>query len=372
MLTGSALYAAAVTAPGAAWWEMLLPATWGAWMGWTTPITRSAGVIAIPDAPTAEAAPAQREYTYPEALAAMWEAAPDLPPGTRLTGIRQFDPAAPDFDAVVVAEVGRAVPTFTPAGLAAAFDFPLGSVTVSPIPGSGPGRMALTATPTLRAAAAPRTFPQMWRAWVSDPGGVAPGMEMIDHRLEEDRLVGRIQAPEGKMIRLPQQEIARALGMKDAELCMVETDGLGDGLVSVYREHPLMDVREATVEDLTMDSLGRIRTGLRHDRRFAYLNLYDPTLGAMTDLIVGAPGAGKSVTLHTIMIGERISGVVSIAADAQNGMSLPEANGRVYHFGAGRAAVLATLAAAYELAQHREKISSANGWSGFAINDPWP
>ncbi|MFE3206312.1 hypothetical protein [Embleya sp. NPDC059237] len=371
VLTGAGLYAASVTAPGAAWWEWILPAAWGTVMGWMTPLTRSTDAIAIPDAPPAENVPAQRSYTYPEALAAMWEAAA-LAPGTRLVAIRQLAEDRPDFDAVIVAERGAAVPNLNPVALAAVFDLPTDAVSVTSIPGSGPGRMALTVAPTLGGAAGPSDLPGLWRSMVSDPGGAAPGMRLIDHKVEENRIVFRVQAEARKMIKLPQAEIARALGMTDAELCMVETNGLGDGLVSVYREHPLLDVREATVEDLTMDERGRIRTGLRHDGRPAHLALYDPVLGAMTDLIVGAPGAGKSVTLHTIMIGERISGVVSIAADAQNGMSLPEANHRIYHFGAGRAAVLATLVAAYELAQHREKVSSANGWSGFAINDPWP
>ncbi|MFI1386663.1 hypothetical protein [Embleya sp. NPDC020886] len=374
VLTGSALYAASAAAPGVAWWELLLPATWGALMGWTTPITRSADVIAIPDAadpsntPAVEAHPA---YTYPEALAAMWEAA-NLAPGTRLIGIRQFEPDRPDFDATIVAEAGRPVPNLTVTALAAVFDLPEGTVTVSTIPGSGPGRMALTVAPTLRGAVGPSDLPGLWRARVSDPGGAAPGMHLIDHRVDADRIVIRVRSDDSKLINLPQLPIARALGMDDPDLLMLETDRLGDAVVSIYREHPLMHVREATREDLTMDEEGRIRIGLRHDGRPAHVPLYDRTLGAITDLFVGAPGAGKSVSLNTILAGERISGVVSIVADAQDGMSLPEANGRTYHFGSGVAAVLATLEAAYEVARHRQRISAEHGWGGFELNDPWP
>jgi hypothetical protein len=370
VLTGAALYTASAATPGAPWWEILLPATWGALMGWTTPITRSANMIAIPDEPHGPAADAAPAYTYPEALAAMWEAA-TLAPGTRLTQVRQLQPDLPDFDAVVVAETGRAVPTLGATALAAVFDFPEGSVTVTSIPGSGPGRMALTAAPTLRGAAGPTDLPGLWRARVSDPGGAAPGMHLIDHRIEENRIAIRVQADDNKLVSLPQLPIARALGMTDTDLLMVETNRLGDGIVSIYREHPLMDVREATREDLTMDALGRIRIGLRHDGRFAYLPLFDPILGAITDLFVGAPGAGKSVSLLTVLAAERISGVVSIVADAQNGMSLPEAGGRTYHFGAGKAAVLATLVAANSVAEYREKVSAAAGWSGFEIGSPW-
>jgi hypothetical protein len=69
---------------------------------------------------------------------------------------------------------------------------------------------------------------------------------------------------------------------------------------------------------------------------------------------------------------ERISGVVSIVADAQDGMSLPEANGRVAHFGAGIAAFGATLAAVCALADYRQEVSARNGWGAFQIGDPWP
>jgi len=369
VITGAGLYAASAATPGAAWWEMLLPATWGALMGWTTPITRATDAVAVPDA-VADVVDAPRALSYTEALARMWETA-NLAPGTRLTGIRQLQSGRPDFDAVIVAEAGRAVPTLGATALAAVFDFPEGTVTATSVPGSGPGRMALTAAPTLRAAAGPGDLPGLWRAKVSDPGGAAPGMHMVDHRIEENRIAIKVGADDGKLINLPQLPIARALGMTDTDLLMVETDRLGAGLVSIYREHPLMNVREATREDLTMDSLGRIRIGLRHDGRPAYLPLFDPVLGAITDLFVGAMGAGKSVSLLTVLAAERVSGVVSIVADAQNGMSLPEAAGRVYHFGAGKAAVLATLAAANAVAEYREKISAANGWSGFELGSPW-
>ena len=120
-----------------------------------------------------------------------------------------------------------------------------------------------------------------------------------------------------------------------------------------------------------MDANGRIVLGLQHDGRPDRWNLYDPELGAVTDLIVGAPGSGKSVTLNTVLAAERISGVVSIVADAQNGMSLPEAKGRVYHFGAGIAAVGATLAAACAVGDYREQIAAANGWGACEMGRPW-
>jgi hypothetical protein len=349
-------------------------------MGWLAPITRSKGFTlelpAPPTAPQPAALPAGtgRPASYQEFLARQWETA-GTAPDTRLVNTTQYQADKPDFEAVIVARPGKAVPRLTGTALAAAFDFPDGTVTLTPIPGSGPGRMKLTATPTLTTAgdqSETAGLRGLWNTKVAAPGGAAPGMVLTDYRTEPNRIALRVTAPEGALIHLPQKQIARAFGMKNADLLMVETDGLGDGLVSIYQKHPLIDIREATVADLTMDADGRIQIGLRHDGRPARIPLYDPQMGAITDLLAGAPGAGKSVTLNTILAAERINGIVSVVADAQDGMSLPEADGRVYHFGKGIAATGATLAALNDLGRYREKVSAANGWGSFEIGNPWP
>jgi hypothetical protein len=381
VLTGAGLYAAAVFSPGTSWWELAAPAVWGALMSLWAPITRSAHLAVEapqqqnPSTPPLGLNPAltlPQPTTYNGFLAHLWQSAA-VAPGTQLTAITQYRPDRPDFEAVIVAERGKAVPKLTETALAAAFDFPAGTVTLKPIPHSGPGRMLLTATPTLAPHGHQNPDPMhcMWEEKVSCHGGAAPGMLLTSYRVEDNRIALRVEAPDGQLINLPQKQIARALGMKDASLLMVETDGLGDGIVSVYEKHPLMTVREATAVDLTMDAGGYIQIGLRHDGRPARIPLYDPQMGAVTDLFAGAPGAGKSVTLLTLLAAERISGVVSIVADAQDGMSLPEADGRVYHFGKGVAATAATLAAFNALGQYREKVSAANGWGSFEIGKPW-
>ncbi|WP_182667040.1 hypothetical protein, partial [Streptomyces calidiresistens] len=212
----------------------------------------------------------------------------------------------------------------------------------------------------------------LWDATLAAPGGPLAGMRLIAARAEPGRIAYRVQAADDELISLPHARIARSLGIRDRELVVCQHDGLADGMVSVYEEHPLLTVREATVADLTMDDQGRIALGVQHDGRPARIHLYKPALGATTDLFVGAPGAGKSVALNTLLIAERISGVVSLVADAQDGMSLPECDGRVAHFGKGIAATGATLAAAYAVAKYRQQVSSANGWGSFALNSPWP
>ncbi|MFF7335432.1 hypothetical protein [Streptomyces sp. NPDC008150] len=383
-LTGTGVYLTNTFHPGTTWWEYLLPAGWAITMAAITPLTHAANlhtlhptsdgdqaIPALQEAPTTAPA-ASVPTTYAEHRTHQWATA--RPTGTtQLTTVHQYQDNAPDFWGIVVAEAGETVPDLNPTTLAGIFDLPVGTVTLHLIDGSGPGRKLLQARPTLDTEAATQQDPihRLFTEKLARPGGGADGMHLTAHRTERNRIALRVTAPDAQMIRLNQKQIARSLGYKDHSLVMVETDGLGDGIVSIYKNHPLQDVREATVDDLTMRPDGTVQIGVRHDGRPARMPLYDPEMGAVTDLFVGAPGAGKSVALLTVLVAERLSGVVSIVADAQNGMSLPEADGRVYHFGKGIAATGATLAAFNELGAYREKISAANGWGSFEIGQPW-
>ncbi|WP_031183044.1 hypothetical protein, partial [Streptomyces seoulensis] len=320
---------------------------------------------------TPPALPAPR--TYEEYRAWEWVTARTTG-NTLLTNVTPYQDNAPDFWGIVVAPQGEAVPDLNPTTLAAVFDLPAGTVTLQPMDGSGPGRKVLIARPTLDTAAQAEQDPihRIWNEKITHPRGAAPGMLLTDYRIEDNRIALRTTAPDGHLIQLNQKMLARAFDIADATLLMVETDGLGEGLISIYKTHPLMNVREATIEDLTMQPDGTIALGQRPDGRTGRVPLYDPQMGAITDLYVGAPGAGKSVTLLHVIAGERISGIVSIAADAQDGMSLPEVDGRVYHFGKGIAATAATLAAANDLSKYREQVSAQNGWGSFDIGNPWP
>lgn len=374
-LSSAAIYLTNLLHPGTPWWEWADPAAWGALMAFTTPLTSS---LNLHDAtPAIEAAQPAAPATFAEHRMQQW-ADSDAGRDTQLADVRQYGDdhgrPLPDFDAIVVAQTGKAVPNATPTALAAAFDLPEGTVALHPIEGSGPGRKLLTARPTEHASiAASNSDPihQIWEQKIARNGGGAPGMLLTEYRKEPNRIALRVEAPEDQLIQLDQKLIARALNYKDSSLIMIETDGLGDGVVSVYKNHPLMTIREATVEDLTMHADGTIQNGLRPDGRAARIPLYDPTMGAITDLYVGAPGAGKSVALNHKLAAERISGIVSVVADAQDGMSIPEADGRVYHFGKGIAATGATLAAFKDLAKFRESVSAQNGWGSFEPGQPW-
>jgi len=379
-LTGAAAYLTNLLHTGTPWWEYATGPGWALAMALTTPITHSLNLHALaPAAPGADA-PALEQIpqptppaTYGEHRHQQWANA-RVTGTTVLTSVTQYQAAAPDFWGIVVAEAGEAVPDLNPTALAGIFDLPIGTVTLTLIEGSGPGRKLLQARPTLDQAAQAQQHPieRLWTEKLATPGGGAPGMTLAAYKTDANRIALRVTAPDDQMIQLNQKQIARAVGIKDLTLVMVETDGLGDGLISIYKEHPLLNVREATIEDLTMAPDGTIALGQQPDGRIGRIPLYDPQMGAITDLFVGAPGAGKSVTLLHVIAAERISGIVSIVADAQDGMSLPEVDGRVYHFGKGIAATAATIAAAVDLGKYREKISAANGWGSFEIGNPWP
>ncbi|MFD0509253.1 hypothetical protein ACFQ0G_53080 [Streptomyces chiangmaiensis] len=344
-------------------------------MAGLAPITRSRHLptdIAPAQTGTLDVQAAPRNFE--EWRAYQWAAARTTG-STRLTHVTRYQRDLPDFHGIVVAEFGEAVPDLNPTQLAAVFDCPVGAVWLEDVPNSGPGRKHLIAAPTWYARQTltdSDPMRRLWEAKISHPKGAAPGMLLTDYRVDENRIALRVTAPDGELIQLNQKRLARAFEVADATLLMVETDGLGEGLISIYKTHPLMNVREATIEDLTMQPDGTIALGQQPDGRIGRVPLYDPQMGAITDLYVGAPGAGKSVTLLHVIAAERLSGIVSIVADAQDGMSLPEVDGRVYHFGKGIAATAATLAAANDLGKYREKISAENSWGSFEIGNPWP
>jgi hypothetical protein len=362
-------------------WPMLAAGAWTIGMMAATPWIRSRGLRRAIEhqAELSEdqaLVPAQeiQPTTFEGHIKKMWADSPATGE-TWLESIKQARFDQGDFEALILAPAGQAVPgSVTERSVAAVFDVPEGCVFLASVDGYGPGRLALHVAPSkMQAKATERGLKLLWEQKVSGPDGAAPGMELVDYRL--DKAAGtlriRVAAGDSQLINLPRLKLARALQIDDPELLMIETDGLAHAVVTVYREHPLLNIRQATVEDLTMGEDGQISVGLRHDGRPFKMPLYDPEMGALTDLAVGAMGSGKSVFLLTVLIAERLSGVISLVADAQSGMSLPEANGRVRHFGAGLAAMAATLAAACAVADYREKVSSDNGWGSFTLGDPW-
>ncbi|MEU3787509.1 hypothetical protein [Streptomyces sp900129855] len=369
-LTAAGTYVANLITPGFNWWEVVAPAAWASLMGWMAPLTRSAGLVLELSEHQAQTDPA-RELTYTEFLAAKWAQATG--DGTRLVSITPFRADRPDFEAVVVAQAGKAVPVFTEVQLAAAFDFPVGTVKMRPIQGSGPGRMRLVARPTSEdTEAAAEGLRGLWETAVAAPGGAAPGVDLIDYRSEPHRIVLLVASPPGKEIRLPHTAICSAFGIDDPSRLVIETDGIRQGVVSVYKTNPLMKVRKATVEDLTMDDKGRVTIGVCHDGKPARMRLWDPGQGALRGITAGVTGAGKSVLQNLILAAEKRSGVVSWVGDVQGGMSLPEAEGRVDWFAKGPVETLLMLTAAHAVMKYRERLSNEMGRGDFALGRPWP
>lgn len=372
-LTAAGTYVANLITPGFNWWEVVAPAAWAGLMGWMAPLTRSASLVlelTEHQVPTGTGL-APRELTYTEFLAAKWAQATG--DGTRLVSIAPYRADRPDFEAVVVAQAGKAVPTFTDVQLAAAFDFPVGTVRMRPVQGSGPGRMRLVARPTSEdTEAVAEGIRGLWESAVAAPGKAAPGVDLIDHRTEKDRIVLLVASPPGKTIYLPHTAICSAFGIDDPSRLVIETDGIRQGVVSVYKTNPLMKVRKATVDDLTMDAKGRITIGVCHDGKPARMRLWDPGQGALRGITAGVTGAGKSVLQNLILAGEKRSGIVSWVGDVQGGMSLPEAEGRVDWFAKGPVETLLMLTAAHAVMKYRERISNEMGRGDFALGRPWP
>lgn len=382
VLTGAGLYAASVLSPGTSWWEIVAPAAWGALMSLLAPITRSSGVtVEATELPTTETPvetgtdkPAGPRVTgdgpYADWLAHQWETS-GIAPDTQLTAFQHLRKDRPDFRCVVVAQRGKAVPPLSERQLAAVFDMPEGTVTLQPLTGSGPGRMVLAAMPTMQEQARQaEDLQDMWDQHVSAVNGAAPGVALVKYRMEENRLVLQVAAPAGKTINLAHARLCSALGIDDPSRLVIETDGVRQGIISVYRTNPLMNVRKATVEDLTMDDKGRINIGVRHDGKPSRARLWDPDQGALRGITAGATGAGKSVLQLLLLAAEKRSGVVSFVGDLQGGKSLPEVEGNADWFAKDEAEVLGMLLVAHAVMKYRERESAQR--ADFALGDPWP
>ncbi|MEK8175062.1 hypothetical protein NKH77_56190 [Streptomyces sp. M19] len=131
---------------------------------------------------------------------------------TRLENIHRDHPERADFDALILAPAGQAVPTtVTSRAVAAVYDVPEACVTLTGVPGYGPGRMALRVAPSeMTAKAAAQGLALLWEEKVSGPNGAAPGMEMVDHRLDTELGVLRVRvaAADGELISLPRRKLA--------------------------------------------------------------------------------------------------------------------------------------------------------------------
>src|SRR5690606_21741286 len=149
--------------------------------------------------------------------------------GTTLTAITPHRQDAPDFDAVILAPVGSAVPsTLDERTVAGVFDVPVECVALAPVPGYGPGRLAVRVAPTAHAAHhdSGDALAALWAQRVASPTGAAPGTRLVASRIEDDRIVLRVESADDALIRLPRLQLARALRAPDPELVMVETDGV--------------------------------------------------------------------------------------------------------------------------------------------------
>lgn len=160
---------------GLQWPELIAGAVWigGTW--WVRP-ARLAVLLAGSDSAPAktsaaiESGPAGR-------LTAFWAqhvACEDgAAPGTRLEKVHVAGPQ--DFRAEIVASRGKAVPSIPLAALSALTDIPAALITITPVQGSGAGRMAWTVRPAAAPSATGTDLQSVWAAHVATkamPGAV--------------------------------------------------------------------------------------------------------------------------------------------------------------------------------------------------------
>jgi hypothetical protein len=177
-----------------------------------------------------------------------------------------------------------------------------------------------------------------------------------------------LEMPRGKVVSYDLAALCSALDITDQTRVVVETDGSRRAIVTIYPSNPLAAIRAVTREDLVMDRLGRIVTGLYHNGRPVRKRLFDPTTGsAQRFLVFGTTGAGKSRTLQIELIAEKINGIVTWLADLKLGQSMPEAEGNVDWYARSQEAAILLLRSAVAVAQERMRRYSAAGRTAFLL-----
>lgn len=385
-----ASYTAALLASGTSWWEMAAPLGVAALSAVAAPVTRSRRIrheaAHLPEIITKTAGTLATTPTtgdaYLDGLRQLWEAAGDTG-STTLQHLRHY-PGRPDFEAIITAPPGEAVPTkITERVVAAVFDVPEHQIEFADIPGAGPGHRAVRITPTLLPHTRTEgTGPEdLWQTYVSAPSGAAPGVELVTYRVDEDRITLRIAAPRGKSLTVRHDALCSALGIDDPSRVVLEGAGPREALVYIYRINPLLDVREPTAQDLTMDDRGRIAIGITHDGQLAKIQLFDYETGrAQHGISAGTTGAGKSGLMRILGCAQRLSAVISWMADVQGGMSMPEMGGRIDWFARGPEETMTQLRTLHRVKVYRETHSTGRGdfdpagdwaliqWTGDEIN----
>ncbi|MFB7896096.1 transfer protein [Streptomyces xiamenensis] len=185
-----------------------------------------------------------------------------------------------------------------------------------------------------------------------------------------------LAVPPGQLVQYNHANLVSALrpyGVTDPACVMVETDGAGGALLTVYRRPPLENLPEVRPADLVMDNDGYITVGRYHDGEPARMRLYVPGSGAQRAAIFGTTGAGKSRVLHLLLAAEKRSGIVSWLADLkQGGQSVPEARGQVdVRVTTPEGAILLLQAGLWD-AEDRMRRYAEMGRSAFVINRPDP
>ncbi|MFI2764855.1 hypothetical protein ACH5A3_39500 [Streptomyces echinatus] len=378
-------------------WPMLGAAAWTAVMIPMTPWTRSRGLKrAVDNLPVLAGEPEvvdAEPVTFADHMRALWNQS-QATGDTTLEGIRQYDPSEPDFEAIVLAPAGHTVPrTLDERAIAGVFDVPVDAVATAPVPGYGPGRLAIQVAPRLAEARRVQealdveaedpgaALERIWAEHVNCTGGAAPGVDLVAYSIGEDQIRLRIAAPRGKTLRVNHEALCSALGIDDISRLVMEGAGPREAVVYIYRANPLLHVRSPTVEDLTMDDRGRISIGVAHDGTVARIQLFNFDTGrAQHGITAGTTGAGKSGLMRILGAAQRISGVISWMADVQGGMSMPEMEGRIDWMAKGPVETMQQLRALHAVKEYREAHSRGRGdfdfhgrwrliqWTGDEIN----
>ncbi len=241
-------------------------------------------------------------------------------------------------------------------------------------PGTGPGRLRLTVTPTTRRGGG--SLEEMWAAKVARPGGAIPGSEIV--RVEQlparrdlpARGMILAQVDAGEVARINHAQLCSAFGVEPEELRLVAEARGREALVTLYESAPLKASRRATRELLTLDAYGRYTIGTAHDGSDAKVHMQSAA-GTLHGFLVGVTGSGKTVTLALMCAAWALAGLANWVTSARPDAQMSAVGRHIDRQSAGPVFTWWMLKAAIALMDIRGQINAEVGHD-FSAHSPYP
>ncbi|MER6610244.1 hypothetical protein ABT282_31120 [Streptomyces sp. NPDC000927] len=264
----------------------------------------------------------------------------------------------------------------TPEIVSAAYRVDPDWVTIEP--GRHTGEQTITVLTVAPPADQATGLAALWRKRIGRSGGLMPHTHLEDLQADPNTggQAGYVVAGEDLTHLTAPDRTALAGALRTSPLLVSYEPIPSDprkAIIRVMDENPLEKGNPLTSrETLRATKGGRVPLGKAISGFPSYLSLFDPTLGAMHLMIMGATGAGKGGAVQLVALGYHVNGAAIIYADPK-GSSNPAVEKMSAYAGTGLDGSIKALRVAYAILQHRIAESAELGLKNFkpTKDRPW-